>query len=65
MGSPKTTCRSDMPAPRSRRVTVDTYSHRWECECGWVSVVAENGRGEAGAALVRHTLEHTEKDDDA
>jgi hypothetical protein len=47
-----------MPAPRSRRVTVDTYSHRWECECGWLSQVAENGRGEAGAALVRHTLTH-------
>jgi hypothetical protein len=55
-----------MPAPRSRRVTVDTYSHRWECECGWVSQVAENGRGEAGAALVRHTLEHTNgQDEDA
>jgi hypothetical protein len=51
-----------MPAPRSRRVTVDTYSHRFECECGWLSEVAENGRGEAGAALVRHTLTHTREE---
>ena len=51
-----------MPAPRSRRVTVDTYCHAFECECGWVLEVAENGRGEAGAALVRHTLEHTDSE---
>jgi hypothetical protein len=53
-----------MPAPRSRRVVVDTYSHAFECECGWVSVVAENGRGEAGAALVRHTLTHARKEEE-
>ncbi len=50
---------------RTRRVVVDTYLHRFECECGWASPDAENGRGEAGAALVRHTLTHSEETEDA
>jgi hypothetical protein len=46
----------------SRRIVVDTYSHQFMCECGWVSITADNGSGTAGAALVRHMLEHVKEE---
>ena len=41
----------------TRRVAVDTYSHRYECRCGWVSDDCANGEPAAGAALVRHIID--------
>lgn len=46
----------------THRVALDTYHHAFRCECGWVSQGAPNGQGTAGAALVRHMLEHHKED---
>jgi hypothetical protein len=46
----------------TRRVVLGTYSHRYECTCGWTSEDCPNGNPTAGAALVRHMTEHARED---
>jgi hypothetical protein len=43
---------------QTRRVPLDTYTHAFQCECGWTSEGCPNGEATAGAALVRHMVEH-------
>ena len=42
------------------KVRVDTYTHRWECSCGWQSTVCANELATAGAEMVRHMIAHNE-----
>lgn len=47
---------------QTRRVALDTYDHRFECSCGWRSEGCPNGSPTAGAALVRHMMEHAKEE---